>query len=298
MRPALLMAHGQWLMPYVDLHVHTSYSDGRLPPRAVVEAAVARSLVAIAITDHDVVDGLAEAVDAGRELGVEVVPGIELTADWDGHQIHLLGYFIDPSSRPLHVALDRARRLMAAHVDGVLERLGSLGHPIERSDLEKYRSRYPGGAGLVLAMLQRGTLRKVPQAAELLRLASREPRAFDASQAVAVIHQAGGLASLAHPVRIRRDKPLLDRHDLAPLVKAGLDGVEVWQIVHRAEAREHYGRLAETLGLLPTGGSDCHGPSRGVMRLGSQHVPESVLTRLREALEARPPLPAAAPGRR
>lgn len=271
---------------YVDLHVHTAHSDGRLTPRQVVEAAAARALSAIAVTDHDVLDGLAEAASAGRELGVEVVPGIELTAGWAGRTIHLLGYFIDPESTPLRQGLQRAKQLVAEHVDAVLERLAQLGAPIERSDLEKYRSRYASGAGLILAMVEQGTLRRVPRARELLAMVSREPRAFDAPAAIALIHQAGGLASLAHPVRIRRDKPLLERDDLAPLAEAGLNGIEAWQIVHRSEVREHYLALAEAMGLLATGGSDCHGPNQGRMRLGSQQVPEMVLTRLRQARAA------------
>ncbi|MBI4494223.1 MAG: hypothetical protein HY690_15650, partial [Chloroflexi bacterium] len=163
------------------------------------------------------------------------------------------------------------------------------GQPLQRRDLEKYRARYPGGAGLVLAMLEQGTLRRIPRAREVLRMASQEPRAFEALEAIELVHQAGGLASLAHPVRIRREQPFLEPRDLAPLAEAGLDGIEVWQIVHWPAAREHYGRLAMAMHLLATGGSDCHGPSRGQMRLGSQRVPEAVLTRLQDARDGRTP---------
>lgn len=253
----------------------------------MVQAAAERGLAAISVTDHDVVDGLAEAVSAGRELGVEVVPGIELTADWGGRTVHLLGYFIRPDSPPLGVALRRARELMAAHVDTVLEALARAGEPIERDAVARYRSRYPGGAGLILAMLERGVLRRVRGAAALLRLASQEPRLLDAASAIQLIHQAGGLAALAHPARLRRDKPLLEASDLRPLVHAGLDGLEVWQIVHRDSTREYYRRLADSLGLLPTGGSDCHGPTRRGMRLGSQRVPREVLDRLAQAAAQR-----------
>jgi predicted metal-dependent phosphoesterase TrpH len=245
--------------------------------------AAEQGLSAIAITDHDVLDGVSEATAAGHELGIEIVPGVELTAAWQGRTVHVLGYLIDPASLPLVRALAHARDLMTRHVDAVLERLNGLGETMSRDDVARYRSRYPGGAGLVLAMVERGTLRRVRGAAEIMRMASREPRALDAAGAIQVIHAAGGLASLAHPVRIRRDRPLLEAEDVRPLVQAGLDGIEVWQIVQPGQVRDHYQRLARDLGLVPTGGSDCHGPTRRGARIGSQNVAAAVLEELKQA---------------
>lgn len=292
---------------YVDLHLHTTWSDGRWSPTRVVEEAYARGLAAISITDHDVVGGLAETGVRAAELGVATVAGIELTADWDGRSVHILGYGIDPGDRPLRVALDRGRRLMAEHVDRVLARLRAAGEAIEPADLERYRARYPGGASLVLAMVRRGVPRRLDNGAELLRLASREPRAYSAAGAIGLIHGAGGVASLAHPARIRRrggvasprpdagarpgsgaSPPLHGADELAPLVAFGLDGIEVWQVVHGDVERRHYARIADELGLLRTGGSDCHGPERdGGPRVGSQAVPYAVFERLSAAITAR-----------
>ncbi|MBA2241009.1 MAG: PHP domain-containing protein, partial [Solirubrobacterales bacterium] len=235
---------------YVDLHVHTTWSDGRWTPRQVVAEAAALDLAAIAVTDHDVLGGLAEAEVAARELGVEILAGVELTADWDGRTVHILGYGINPEHERLRAALERGRQLMGDHVDRVLSAVRAAGENLTVADLGKYRARYAGGASLVLAMVERGVLKRAANGAALLRLATREPRAYTAVEAIGLIHGAGGAASLAHPVRIRRDRPLLDATDLAPLAAAGLDAIEVWQIVHGRAERQHYAAVADELDLL------------------------------------------------
>jgi len=273
---------------YVDLHLHTTWSDGRWEPRRVVEEAVVRGLAAIALTDHDVVGGLEEAERVATEHGIAFLSGVELTADWDGRTVHVLGYGIDPTDSTLTTALERGRALMAEHVETVLDALRDAGTPLTAEDLAGYRVRYASGAALVLAMVQKGILRKTERGGALLRLASREPRAYSAIEAIELIHTAGGVAALAHPSKIRRDRAHLAPDDLTPLVDAGLDAIEVWQIVHRHEEREHYSGVVQTLGLLEVGGSDCHGPRRELgPRMGSQQVPFSVYERLSEAIEAR-----------
>lgn len=273
---------------FVDLHLHTSWSDGRWTPRRVVEEAAAHGLAAIAVTDHDVVGGLAEAGTAAAEHGIAFLPGIELTADWDGKTVHVLGYGIDPAEPALVAALERGRARMAEHVDEVLAALERAGTPIAPEALAQYRVRYASGAALVLAMVQQGILRKATNGGALLRLASREPRAYSAAEAIALIHAAGGVAALAHPAKIVKARPHLAADDLRDLVAAGLDAVEVWQIVHRREERDHYHGVTETLGLLPVGGSDCHGPRKEYgPRIGTQRVPYAVYELLLAALDRR-----------
>ena len=275
---------------YVDLHLHTTWSDGRWEPRRVVDEAAARGLTAIAVTDHDVVDGLAEARQAADEHGIAFLAGVELTADWDGRTVHVLGYGIDPSDPTLTSALDRGRTLMAAHVEEVLAALEQAGTPLSPDDLARYRVRYASGAALVLAMVQHGILRKASNGGALLRLASREPRAYTAAEAIAVTHAAGGIAALAHPAKIVRDRPHLVPDELRPLAEAGLDAVEVWQIVHGDRERAHYAEVAESLGLTVVGGSDCHGPRKSAgPRIGSQRIPYAVYAHLIDVLAGRQP---------
>ena len=166
---------------------------------------------------------------------------------------------------------------MAAHVEQVLAALERAGTPLTADDLARYRVRYASGAALVLAMVEQGILRKAKNAGVLLRAASLEPRAYTAVEAIELIHAAGGLAALAHPAKIVRDRPRLPAEEIRPLAEAGLDAIEVWQIVHRREERQHYLRLAQELGLLIVGGSDCHGPRTTLgPRIGSQRVPYEV----------------------
>jgi hypothetical protein len=269
------------------LHVHTNASDGRLSPSDVVAAATERGLSAIAITDHDVLSGIEEAA-AAAPRGLEVVPGIEMTAAWTDspRAVHILGYFVDVMNRELLAALQRARDLMAAHVDLVLEAIRRVGGSLERRDLDRYRHRYAGGAALVLGMLEGGVLRGAPPGTgmRLLRMAAAEPRAYSVAEAIGLIHAAGGVASLAHPSKLQRGEPLLPADALAPFAGVGLDAIEAWQWVPNGWGSRHYASVANELGLLVSGGSDDHGKrtTTGQMRLGAQSVRPEVLEALRE----------------
>ena len=277
----------------IDLHVHTTASDGRLSPTETITAAAERGLSAIAITDHDVLSGLDEAI-AAAPAGLEVVAGIEMTASGSGSRaVHVLGYFFDPSNPALLSALEHARTLMGLHVDAVLDEIRQVGGTLERTDLDRYRHRYAGGAALVLGMLEHGVLRGAPAGTgmRLLRQAAAEPRAYTVGEAVALIHQAGGVASLAHPAKLERRQPLLSASDLAPLVAEGFDALEAWQWIPGGWGSRHYLGVAAELGILVSGGSDDHGKrtADGTMRLGAQPVPDEVLEVLRERARARPP---------
>lgn len=241
----------------------------------------------MAITDHDVLSGLVEAL-AAAPAGLEVVPGIEMTASGDGPKaVHVLGYFIDPLNRSLVAALGRARRLMARHVDTVLAEITAVGGNLRRPDLDRYRHRYAGGAALVLGMLEHGVLRGAAPGTgmHLLRLAAAEPRAYTVREAVELIHQAGGVASLAHPAKLKRSQPLLSASDLAPLIREScFDALEAWQWIPDGWGSRHYLAVASELGILVSGGSDDHGKraANGTMRLGAQPVPDVVLDVLKE----------------
>jgi predicted metal-dependent phosphoesterase TrpH len=271
--------------------VHTTASDGRLSPAETVRAAVDRGLTALAITDHDVVSGLAEAADAAP-ASLEIVPGIEMTARWEGRRsVHVLGYFIDVTNAALLAALNTAQDLMARHVEVVLDEIRKVGGTLVREDLDRYRHRYAGGAALVLGMLEHGVLRGAPPGTgfRLLRMAAVEPRAYSVAQAVRLIHAAGGVASLAHPSKLQRGEPLLSAEDLQQLVANGFDAIEAWQWIPGGWGSDHYRAVAAELGLLVSGGSDDHGKrnAEGLMRLGAQRVGSDVLEALRQRSQAR-----------
>jgi predicted metal-dependent phosphoesterase TrpH len=214
-----------------------------------------------------------------------------MTASWEGPRaIHVLGYFIDPTDSALTAALSKAQREMARHVDTVLAAIRAVGGTLERPDLDRYRHRYAGGAALVLGMLEHGVLRGAPAGTgmRLLRLAAAEPRAYTVGEAVALIHRAGGVASLAHPAKIKRSQPLLSVEELEPLIKEGFDAIEAWQWIPGGWGSRHYLSAARDLGILVSGGSDDHGKraADGAMRLGAQPVPPAVLEALRERARA------------
>jgi predicted metal-dependent phosphoesterase TrpH len=238
-----------------------------------------------------VLSGIDEA-RAAAPSGLEIVPGIEMTAGWQDspRAVHVLGYFIDVTNLKLLTALQRARDLMASHVDLVLEAIRRVGGNLERERLDRYRHRYAGGAALVLGMLECGVLRGAPPGTgmRLLRMAAAEPRAYTVADAVSLIHTAGGVASLAHPSKLERGKPLLPAGRLAPFTAVGLDAIEAWQWIPDGWGTRHYLSVANALGVLVSGGSDDHGKRtpEGKMRLGAQSVTPEVLEALRDRSRA------------
>jgi hypothetical protein len=219
------------------------------------------------------------------------VPGIEMTAQSQGPRaVHVLGYFVDPTDGALNAALERARTLMERHVDAVLGEIRKAGGSLERTDLDRYRHRYAGGAALVLGMLENGVLRGAPAGTgmRLLRLAAAEPRAYSVADAIALIHGAGGVASLAHPARLHRTQPLQSADDLRSFVDLGIDALEAWQWIPGGWGSQHYLAVAAELNILVSGGSDDHGKvtADGRMRLGAQPIPDEVLEALRERAQS------------
>jgi 3',5'-nucleoside bisphosphate phosphatase len=269
----------------IDLHLHTTASDGLLSPRALVERAAAIGMTTIAVTDHDTVGGLGEARRAGEELEVRVVAGIEITAVEDGRDVHVLGYFLDPASPSLEEFLRTQRADRISRVRRMGARLANLGYPldVERLVDDAARSgRSIGRPAIADALVAAGHCADRNDA--FARLLGRDAPAFiarsgiPAAGVIDILHAAGGIASLAHP-GVSADDALI-----AQLAAAGLDALEVWHSDHSREQVEHYHRLADRLGLARSGGSDYHGD--GVHRacqMGAVLLPGTELARL-EAL--------------
>ena len=244
-----------------DLHLHTTHSDGRLAPAAVVETAAGRGLPAIAIVDHDVVSGLPEAMEAGQRLGVEIVAGIELTARWRGRTCHVLGYYLDPAEPGLLGALEQARAAAASAVAAGLDVLRARGNDVAPLDLARFHARYPTPTTLLLAAVQRRLLRSRADVLALMRALQSGAPLMTVPEAIVLVHGARGAAVLAHPGR-RVGRVALDGAALADLATQGLDGVEVEHPAHTPEQRASYAAIARELDLVVTGGSDWHGRPR------------------------------------
>jgi len=257
----------------IDLHTHTNHSDGTFAPAELVKLASERGLEVVAITDHDTTDGLQEAAEAGLELGVEIVPGIELSAEHRGTSVHVLCYWMDPENDELQAELTRLRSERFLRGEAMVGKLQSLGYPISFE-----RVRHIAGSGNIVrphvaqALVEAGVVATEEEAFDRL-IGDDGPayvpkHALDPLEALALVRRAGGACVLAHPGMWSADAPVPE--DLIEaMAEAGMAGLEAEHNDHTPEQRERYRGLAKRLGLVITGGSDCHGTRYDPVRLGS-----------------------------
>lgn len=270
----------------IDLHLHSTSSDGTFAPRVVVRRAAEAGLSVISLTDHDSTEGVAEAQEEGRRLGVEVIPGTELSARSGGTDVHILGYFVDPDHPDLISWLDTFRQARLRRAERMVRKLNRMGLGVPLDEVLARAG--PGAIGrphIADVMVEAGLVLSVDEAFHKY-LGYSKPAYVDKysqlpSRAIQVIRAAGGLASLAHPGLYRRD-------DLIPgMVSAGLDGIEVRHTKHNASQVARYSRIAAENNLLCTGGSDCHGDGRGDPIIGTVDVPVSYVEAMRARIENR-----------
>jgi hypothetical protein len=271
--------------PFVDLHTHSTASDGARSPRDVVRAAREAGLVAIALTDHDTVDGLAEASDEGQLLGVRIVPGVELSAVEGEAETHLLGLHLSDIGQ-VDSRLRDLRDMRLTRATRIVVRLNELGVKVT---LEDVLAQSGGGAvgrpHIARALVNDGWATDMRDAFD--RYLGNGKAAFVAkdrlsmADAIAMIHDARGLAILAHPGSSGT------RARIEGLVGHGLDGVEVRHPSHSAEDVARLSALVEHFHLVPSGGSDWHGLSEGGRTLGGMRVPHAWLERQEQVVESR-----------
>jgi predicted metal-dependent phosphoesterase TrpH len=272
----------------IDLHLHTTASDGRSAPEALVAAARDAGITVLAVTDHDTTAACAVVAAATRDAGLQAIAGIEITAVDEARDVHVLGYFLDPDHAELREFLvaqraDRHRRLTE-----ILARLQRMGIQVELPQLEDDAaapsSRSLGRPLVARALVQAGHARDIADAFERYLGEGRPgfvPRAGAPSRAVIeLIRRAGGIASIAHPGKLGRD-------DLVrQLIDDGLPAVEAYHPDHTEADTMRYLQLAADAGLLVTGGSDYHGPGSGrIEALGQVGLPAVHFERLAELAE-------------
>lgn len=273
----------------IDLHTHTTASDGLLSPEALVQAVQDAGLDVFSVTDHDTLDALAEAEAHARGRGLRLIPGIELSAMWRmTYELHLLGYFFDPNDARLLGFLRERREARRVRLTAMLNRLRAVGIVVSADDvLASAKDGNVGRPHLARVLAQRGFVSSPDEAFEKYLGEGKPayvPRPdLTITEAIRVIHDAGGLASLAHPG--------LHNHDdaLPELVSARLDAIEVYHVAHTPGQVRHYRRLAERWGLVVTGGSDFHGAMGGYYgpAPGMPCLPEADFSRLQLAAGAR-----------
>jgi len=276
-------------MRTADLHLHTSFSDGTYSPEELAGHAAAAGLDAVALTDHDTMEGCARMAAACAERGLEFIPGSELTAELDGREFHVLGYWLDTGSSLLRARLSEFQSARIQRIRDMVERLNHRGIALTADAvLSLANCGSPGRPHVARALVQGGHCRGYDEAFERFLKKGRPawvPKvALTMEETIRLIHAAGGAAVLAHPGLYRAD-PMIPG-----IAALGLDGLECWHTRHSATASESYARTAERLGLVATGGSDCHGMAKGEPLIGRVRLPYARVT----ALKARRPVAAAA----
>jgi predicted metal-dependent phosphoesterase TrpH len=274
----------------IDLHLHTTASDGTCSPEQLVGLAVAAGLKTIGITDHDTMASVGPVMEAAAPHGLTVIPGIEITSVHAGRDVHVLGYDVNPDSEELRDLLDHHRRLRMNRAREIARRLADAGAPI---DVDALIAEAPPSGGKALArptiaraLVAAGHVQTVAEAFDRFlgdTCSAYVPhRGASPSQVVGVIGRAGGLSSLAHPGTLGRD-------ELIPsLCEAGLDAIEAHHSAHTPEQRDHYLELAQRRGLAVTGGSDFHGPgTRRSEWFGKITLPDAAFRDFIERLQSR-----------
>ena len=281
----------------VDLHLHSTFSDGVLTPTELVSAAAKIGLRAIALADHDNVDGIPEALSAGRRLGVEVIPAVELSVAWkDNQDLHLLGYAFDYNNRQLTDALIDFRAFRTSRSERIV---GNINRQLAKEgrqplDFAAIRTRAGGTIGrphVGHALVAAGYVDDMEEAFKRYLVPCNEPkRFFPIDQAIRMVHAAGGCTVLAHPPFIGLTEERL-RELLHELIALGLDGLEAYNSGAGNDDVDRSISLARQMGLIVTGGSDFHQPGAGGIIMGAGRgnlkIPYGCVEEIRKAV-ARP----------
>jgi len=271
-------------MKFADLHLHTQFSDGTFTPEELVLRAQKAGLACIALTDHDSVEGCERAAVACATVQMDFISGAELTAEHEDTEVHVLGYFLDTKNK---ILLDRIGKFQAVRQNRINEMcaaLNKLGIPLKAESVFALANcKSPGRPHVARALVKEKLIGNLDEAFEKYLKKGRPawvPKTkMSALESVELIHQAGGLAVMAHPGLNRTD-------DIIPaLVEAGLDGIECFHTKHSTVMAERYLEIAEKYSLLVTGGSDCHGFSKkqpliGTVKLPYDHVEKMKQTRI------------------
>ncbi|MCK6482108.1 MAG: PHP domain-containing protein [Planctomycetes bacterium] len=283
-------------MDTCDLHTHSTASDGTASPRQVVRLAKQVGLRALALTDHDTLAGIPDAADEARHLGVELIPGCEISLDGVPGTFHMVGLGVDPSDRLLGERLDLVRVGRETRNAGILENLAALGHRITMEEVAaEAGGDVVGRPHFARVLVKRGVVKDFREAFDRFlgkgKAAYADRKRLSMADAIEAIHGAGGAAVLAHPYTVALPDPAAFEAWLREMAALGLDGVETLYTEHSSRDVEHYRSMASRCGLLESGGSDFHGDNKANTDVGSGkgnlRIPYALWEALRERARSR-----------
>ncbi|MEZ5175250.1 MAG: PHP domain-containing protein [Acidimicrobiia bacterium] len=256
----------------IDLHLHSTRSDGTDSPEQLVELAASCGASAIALVDHDVLDGLGEARSAANRLGIDFIPGTELSVEHNGTKMHMLVYFVDDEPGPLQSKLAWLRAGRHERNDEIIARLNGLGYTIGIDDVRRWaKGKSIGRPHIADALIETGAFHSRDEVFERVLgdggLAYVERIRLTATDAIELARRSGGVPVVAHPLTIPLGAAEYERL-FRELADAGLGGIEAHHASHTRDLREHLTELAHSLGLAATGGSDYHGDRARDFRIG------------------------------
>jgi 3',5'-nucleoside bisphosphate phosphatase len=270
----------------IDLHAHTTASDGRLTPFALVDLAIEKGLTLLAVTDHDSTEGVAPALIHAAGSTLEVWPGVELSTDVEQGEVHMLGYFVDPTETEIQEMLTRLRWSRIGRAREIVEKLNELGMAI---NFERVKAIAGDGAigrpHVAQALVEGGYVSTSAEAFD--RFLSRTGPAYaerfklTAVDAARLIGRAGGMPDLAHPMYISRDPGFKLDSFVRELCGAGLVGIECYYADASPEVVANLVQVARDFALIPTGGTDFHGPGVYATELGDRDIPAETIDRMR-----------------
>jgi len=269
---------------FADLHLHSVFSDGTFTPEEIVAHGKRLGFAALALTDHDTIEGCERMAAACAAERIDFIPGSELTAEYEDHELHILGFYLNAQHPHLRSEMARFQKVRQQRIRDMVARINELGVPLPiESVFALANCRSPGRPHIARAMVKEGLCGSLDEVFERFLKKRRPawvPKAkMSALEAIELIHEAGGLAVMAHPGLNKCDEVIPD------LVKAGLDGIECYHTKHTRNTAAHYLNITKQYGLLVTGGSDCHGLSKGKPLIGGIKLPIHHVHKLQKARE-------------
>jgi predicted metal-dependent phosphoesterase TrpH len=267
---------------FADLHLHTIFSDGTYTPQELISESVEAGLAAIAVVDHDTIEGISPAIEIAKMENIEILPGIELSAEYEGCEVHILGYLVDYKRKDLLEKLETLKKNRIERIYKIVDKLKDMGVILEPEDIFSI-----AGGGTVgrlhvaRAMLKKGKVDSLFEAFQKY-IGDKNPAyvlgfRFSPSEAIKLIKDAGGIPVLAHPYTLNNDELILK------FIDYGLMGLEVYYPEHTQGMTNFYLNLAKEYNLLITGGSDCHGNAKSEIKIGSIKIPYELVEKLKVA---------------